>query len=121
MVARLVLDLKKSNTDEPVQGKLVISLSSDISNVEAPSSNIVPDNNADSTSLSATADTSRTDVSSITPSPLIPQPNGVFPTAATSTNPAPTVVGVAGRTLSPFEDQYGPLPPGYSIPPPSRS
>lgn len=111
--SRLVLDLKKSNTDEPVQGKLVISLSSDISNVEAPSSNIVPDNNADSTSLSATADTSRTDVSSITPSPLIPQPNGVFPTAATSTNPAPTVVGVAGRTLSPFEDQYGPLPPGW--------
>lgn len=102
----LTRDLKKSNANEVVHGKLIINLTTNVSspashpgvqgNMRPPSTNHNRNPSSSSTSRGEEG----------TPLPTSGQ-NGAGPSSSAS-----TTSGVSGRPFSSFEDQHGPLPPG---------
>ncbi|KAL1920700.1 uncharacterized protein VTP21DRAFT_1077 [Calcarisporiella thermophila] len=120
----MTLDLKKSNANEVVHGKLIINLST---NTSEPSTNIssattsVPPNNVLSPprandhqrSPSQNSHTSSNRPDGETTSSH-QRPNESHQANGGSSNEEQTSgTGGNSRTLSSFEDQYGPLPPGW--------
>src|SRR5436305_9516126 len=102
----LTRDLKKSNANEVVHGKLIINLTT---NVSTPASHPGVQGNMSPPSINhnrnpSSSSTSRGEEG--TPLPTNGQ-NGAGPSSSASTTSA-----VNGRPFSSFEDQHGPLPPG---------
>lgn len=103
MIEMLTRDLKKSNDNLVVHGKLILNVSTNVSTpIPGPSAGPRP-------SLA----TERLDASSATPNGTPSSSTLAVPT--TTTMPAqPVVNGAAHRpTISTFEDQQGRLPPGW--------
>ncbi|KAL1923673.1 uncharacterized protein VTP21DRAFT_8653 [Calcarisporiella thermophila] len=117
----LTLELKKSNANEVVHGKLIINLSSNTSDT-LPQSNystLSPRTNElrRTPSHGSRASTSRSETDAIAiqrASMPLPLNNGPTP-ASNDSHPQQAASTTSGnnRTLSSFEDQYGPLPPGW--------
>ncbi|CAI2172982.1 11836_t:CDS:10 [Funneliformis geosporum] len=116
----LTRDLKKSNANEVVHGKLIINLTT---NVNTPANHPGVLGNMGATSTSHTRNVS---VSSSTSNPRVNPPDGlshsaslsssapsVTPSGQNSTQSANVTTPAPGRTFGSFEDQYGPLPPGW--------
>ena len=109
----LTRDLKKSNDNMVVHGKLILNLST---NVSTP----LPRSTASPSELStalAGPSTSRPTLATEqqTTSPSTTSPNLTVPTTTSTTNPR-AVNGTTPRassSISAFEDQQGRLPPGW--------
>ncbi|RUP50997.1 hypothetical protein BC936DRAFT_136672 [Jimgerdemannia flammicorona] len=122
----LTLDLKKSNTNEVVHGKLIVNIST---NVTAPprnngnmlsAHNRTPSNGSstslaaranggESTSISPRNNSMPPPTSASGPSSNVNPPTGPAPESASR----PTSNGNGDRQLSSFEDSQGPLPQGW--------
>jgi E3 ubiquitin-protein ligase NEDD4 len=120
----LTLDLKKSNTGEAVHGRLVISISSDVSGltganaarISSTPSRVVSGGDATQSGSSQEARSSENQGESSTAASTSVATNGPNCTASNlsiSANPTATGDSSGARTFSPFEDQYGPLPRGW--------
>jgi E3 ubiquitin-protein ligase NEDD4 len=103
----LTRDLKKSNANEVVHGKLIINLTT---NVSTPASHPGVQGNM----LPPTTNHNRNPSSSSTSrgeeGTSLPVNNGQ--SGAGTSSSASTTSPVNGRPFSSFEDQHGPLPPG---------
>ncbi|RHZ66601.1 hypothetical protein Glove_306g8 [Diversispora epigaea] len=142
----LTKDLKKSNANEVVHGKLILNLSTNVNSppVHPGVPGIHPpnhhrSNSSDSTSISNISNISnqrineRAPVENSRPTSIINQtspalasssslvppiagpsnPNNIISNPTTTTTPPTSGNSSAARTFSSFEDQYGPLPPGW--------
>lgn len=108
----LTLDLKRSNANESVHGKLILNISTNVNvpirngtNTLVPGTNSAPLNNASSTSLSRPSSAAATPTSSASPQP---------PTAtATSAAQPSNTTSSAGGEASQADDRQV-LPQGYT-------
>ncbi|KAI9230662.1 MAG: hypothetical protein DHS80DRAFT_26514 [Piptocephalis tieghemiana] len=112
----LTLELKKSNANEMVQGKLIINITTDGSSSgssnppASSSSSTAPTTTAPSSSSSSSASSSTTAPAPSSSTSTSTPANQVQSSSGANGNPS---VNAEGRTLSPFEDHLGPLPPGW--------
>ncbi|KAK9455898.1 hypothetical protein V1511DRAFT_487821 [Dipodascopsis uninucleata] len=138
----LTRDLKKSNDNLVVHGKLIISLSTNIQSTpvrstgqnsapqsivnQASSSTQIPQGTNIASSASGDASTATGNIpaaASVTSTPAnlsipvanssISNPNSTVSTPVTATANGSNTTGAASRVYSTFEDQYGRLPPGW--------
>lgn len=102
----LTKDLKKSNANEVVHGKLIINLTTNVSappNHPGSLGNMRASTSHERGASSTSGPGPREDGSSV---PISPQ-NGAGPSGTTN-----GAVNGNSRPFSSFEDQHGPLPPG---------
>ncbi|CAG8451338.1 3081_t:CDS:10 [Diversispora eburnea] len=139
----LTKDLKKSNANEVVHGKLILNLSTNVNSPPAhpgvpgpPMPNHNRTNSSDSSSISNITNqrvNERTPIENSRPTSLINQtpsalasssslvppiagpsnPNNIINNSTTTAATPTPGNSSAVRTFSSFEDQYGPLPPGW--------
>ncbi|KAF9169267.1 hypothetical protein BGX21_008274 [Mortierella sp. AD011] len=115
----LTTELKKSGSnDVVVQGKLIINISSNISNHSVNGRSLLPSASHQRTpsvisAVSSSGASSSTNRNSVMPAASSPtQTNGASTANNTVTSTAAAVTN-GGRQLSPYEDQHGPLPPNW--------
>lgn len=105
MIEMLTKDLKKSNDNMVVHGKLILNVST---NVSTP----IPGTTPAAQSTRPTIPIERREQHSETPNGTLSASNLTVPTATVT---QPVVNGASSRTTntSTFEDQHGRLPPGW--------
>ncbi|KAK9711988.1 hypothetical protein K7432_007453 [Basidiobolus ranarum] len=103
----LTNDLKKSNSNEYVSGKLMINLSTNIDGPPTATGAPTPYLEMDPARNRINGQSSQ---SSVNPPELI---NGRTENSDSTNNDANSEPNATNENLSPFEDQYGPLPSGW--------
>jgi len=111
-IEMLTRDLKKSNDNMVVHGKLILNLSTNV-NTPIPGSSAAPSRPSVSSTTTTEQPQQRPHSTSVSNVNGAPSPNNLTVPTITTTQPNGPPVPRQASSASTFEDQQGRLPPGW--------